>query len=143
MSETNQNPCAQPGRVSWNELITPNPQVAGDFYGKLFGWQAEPFSPPGAPTGGPPYTLFKTDAADPGTAGMLQSPQPDMPPLWIPYVVVEDVETSRAKAVDLGGKALTEVMDMGGVGRIAMVQDPVGAILGLHELPKPDPEPAA
>ncbi|MCP5524622.1 MAG: VOC family protein [Verrucomicrobiales bacterium] len=136
MSETNETQCGKPGRVSWNELISPDPKASAKFYGGLFGWQATPFTPPGAAPGGPPYTLFKTDAEDMGTAGMVQSPQPTMPPLWLPYVMVENVDTSLAKAVELGGKALMEVMSIGGVGRIAVVQDPLGAVFGLHEPPK-------
>ena len=41
-----------------------------------------------------------------------------------------------ALAVKLGAKALTPVIAIGEVGRIAVLQDPLGAVLGLHEPPK-------
>ncbi len=136
MSEPNQSVCPKPGHFSWNELITTNAKASADFYGKLFGWQATPFVPKGAPTGGPPYTVFKTDANDMGAGGMMQAPAPGIPTHWLPYVVVENADASLAKAIGLGAKALTPVMAIGEVGRVAVIQDPLGAVIGLHEPPK-------
>jgi len=136
MSETNESSCGKTGHFSWNELITTNTQSSADFYGKLFGWQATPYTPKGAPTGGPPYMIFKTDANDMGAAGMMQAPAPGVPTHWLPYVVVQNVEASLAKAVGLGAKTLLPVMAIGEVGRIAVIQDPLGAAIGLHEPPK-------
>jgi uncharacterized protein len=135
MSETNQSMCPKTGHFSWNELITTNTKASADFYAALFGWQAVPFVPKGAPQGGPPYTVFKTDANDAGAGGMMQAPAPGIPSHWLPYVVVADAEDSMAKATSLGAKALTPVMDVGEVGRIVVLQDPQGAVIGLHELP--------
>lgn len=133
MSDTNESKCGQPGAFSWNELMSANPQASAEFYGQLFGWQATPFVPPGAPAGGPPYTLFKTDANPMGVGGMLPTPAPGLPTQWVPYVVVANVETALARAVELGAKAMTRVIFLGQVGRIAIIQDPQGATLGLHE----------
>ena len=136
MSEPDKSMCAKPGHFSWNELITTNPKASVDFYGKLFGWKAVPFVPKGASAGGPPYTLFKTDASDMGAGGMMQAPEPGIPSHWLPYVVVENVDASLAKASRLGAKVLLPVMAIGEVGRIAVIQDPQGAGIGLHEPPK-------
>lgn len=80
MSETNESSCATPGHFSWNELITTDPIASATFYGSLFGWQTTPFTPKGAPEGGPSYTLFKTDVNDRAAGGMMQSPEPGIPP---------------------------------------------------------------
>ena len=137
MSDEEKNMCAKPGRISWNELVSTNPKASGDFYGKLFGWQGQPFVPPGSPAGAPPYTLFKMQAGEEmGLAGMLQAPAPGIPTHWLPYVVVENADQSLAKAVQLGAKALTAVMTISEVGRIAVLEDPQGAVIGLHEPPK-------
>ena len=71
-----------------------------------------------------------------GAGGMIQAPAPGVPTHWLPYVVVENADTSLAKATELGAKALSPVMDIGEVGRIAVIQDPLGAVIGLHEPPK-------
>lgn len=136
MSESNEPACLKPGHFSWNELISPNTGASADFYGRLFGWQATPFVPEGMPAGGPPYLLFKTDANDMGAGGMVQAPAPGIPAHWVPYVVVASVDASLAKAAELGAKVLVPVMSVGDVGRIAVIQDPHGATIGLHEPPK-------
>jgi hypothetical protein len=133
MSEPNPSMCPKPGHFSWNELITTDPKASTAFYGQLFGWQAVPFVPKGAPPGGLPYTMFKTDANDIGAGGMMPAPAPGIPTHWLPYVVVDNVDASLAKAVALGAKACTPVMSIGEVGRIAVILDPQGAALGLHE----------
>jgi uncharacterized protein len=136
MSETNETMCAIPGAVSWNELITPSTKAAGDFYGKLFGWKTELFSPKGAPAGAPPYTLFKIEGRERGVGGMMQPMQPGVPAHWLAYVVVENADKSLAKAVELGAKVFAPVMSIPEVGRVAVIQDPQGAVIGLHEVPK-------
>jgi predicted enzyme related to lactoylglutathione lyase len=137
MSAEQDTMCMKPGHVSWNELVTTNSKAAAEFYGKLFGWQATPYVPKGAPDGGPPYSIFKMTVADEmGLGGMMQAPQPGMPSQWLPYVVVEDVDDSLKKAARLGAKVCVPAMSIGEVGRIAVIQDPQGATIGLHESPK-------
>lgn len=126
----------KPGRFSWNELITSDTQASTQFYGQLFGWQATPFVPEGTPAGGPPYLILKSDATDMGSAGMMQAPAPGVPTHWLAYVVVENIDQSLARALELGATVLLPVMAVNQVGRIAVFQDPLGAVLGLHEPPK-------
>lgn len=136
MSQTTEMTRPKTGEVSWNELITTNTKAAATFYGKLFGWQAEAFTAPGAPAGGPPYSLFKLDPNTMGVGGMMQTPDPKMPSQWIPYVVVDNADTALANAVKLGAKTCFPVTSIGEIGRIAVIQDPQGATIGLHELAK-------
>jgi predicted enzyme related to lactoylglutathione lyase len=136
MSEN--NPCPpKTGDFSWNELISSNTAASGEFYSKLFGWQIIPFENPGAPSGMPPYLIFKTDTKPMGVGGMMQAMHPSIPTHWTPYVVVENADTSLAKALELGAKVCVPVMAIPNVGRIACIMDPQGAIIGFHELPKP------
>ena len=128
--------CPKIGEVGWNELVTTNTNAAASFYGKLFGWQAEPFSPKEKSPDAMPYTLFKLDPNTMGVGGMMQVPDPKMSPQWIPYVVVDNVDESLAKATKLGAKTIVPVMSIGEIGRIALIQDPQGATIGLHESPK-------
>ena len=133
MSQTSEMTRPKTGEVSWNELITTNTRAAATFYGKLFGWQAAPFTPQGAPPGGPPYTLFKIDPNSMGVGGMMQAQHPEMHAQWIPYVVVDNVDTALARATKLGAKSCLPVTSIGDIGRIAVIQDPQGATIGLHE----------
>lgn len=134
MSAQGDAPQPQLGQVSWNELLTPGTGPAGEFYAALFGWKPEPFDPGGMPAGAPPYTVFRLPSAPMGVAGMMAAPDPASPALWIPYVVVENADTALALAVKLGATVCVPVMAVGMVGRIAVVRDPQGAFVGLHEL---------
>jgi uncharacterized protein YndB with AHSA1/START domain/predicted enzyme related to lactoylglutathione lyase len=111
------------GEFCWNELITSDVKVAGKFYTELFGWNSAPF-------GGPiPYTLFKQGEKSMG--GMMAQMQPGTPPLWLSYVSVADCDASAAKAVKLGAKLCMPPKDIPTVGRIAILNDPLGASFGL------------
>src|SRR3954451_5268483 len=72
----------QPGALTWNDLITPDPEAAAKFYGDLFGWTTEEV--PGA--GG--YRVISNGGRSNG--GIM--PLPDGPPSWMPYFGHEDVE---------------------------------------------------
>jgi len=50
------------------------------------------------------------------------------PPHWNVYFAVEDVDGSAARAEELGGKTIAPAMDVPGVGRMAMLADPQGAL---------------
>lgn len=135
MSQTSEMTLPKPGTVSWNQLVaTP---ANANFYAQLFDWQPTPFVPPGSPAGTQPLTLFKTEPEmEGGVAGMVQKPNPEMPSQWIPYVVVEDLDASLNRALTLGAKVRTQIKSIGQFGRIAIIFDPEGAVIGLHEFPK-------
>src|SRR5262245_34967854 len=122
MNQTTEMTKPKTGEVSWNELVTTDTKAAGGFYGKLFGWQTTPFE--GAKPGDPPYTLFKLDPNSMGVGGMMQTHHPEMPAQWIPYVVVDNVDTTLAKALKLGAKSCLPVTEINEIGRIAVIKDP-------------------
>jgi predicted enzyme related to lactoylglutathione lyase len=55
------------------------------------------------------------------------------PPQWLSYISVGCVNQSAERAKALGGAVLIEPFDVLDVGRIAMVQDPTGAVVALWE----------
>ncbi len=123
MSADNKSSMAQPGRVSWNELVTTNAAAAKKFYTGLFGWKTE--------KSGGDYTLFKQGRAMVG--GMMKCPPSGAPAHWLAYVTVSNVDASAAKARKMGGKVVAPPFDVPEVGRIAVVLDPQGAAIGLFK----------
>ena len=124
--ESAERPCLpKVGEFSWNELITSDVKVAGKFYTDLFGWNSEPFNGP------IPYTLFKQGKESVG--GMMAQMQPGTPPLWLSYISVADCDVSATKAVTLGAKLCLPPKDIPTVGRIAILNDPLGASFGLFQ----------
>jgi predicted enzyme related to lactoylglutathione lyase len=113
-----------PGKFVWDELHTSDQSAAAKFYGALFGWTGK------VGEGDPmKYWHWMNDSKDIG--GMMTLMQPNVPPNWLPYVAVSDVEGLTAKAKTLGGKVLMETMDVPKVGKFSVVQDPTGAVLSL------------
>lgn len=115
-----------PGAFSWNELMTSDPAAAARFYGDLFGWTVASMPMPDGE-----YRVVKVGDAPVG--GMMALP-PDagpMPPAWSCYVTVADVDATLARCASLGGKTLVPPMDVPGVGRMAVLQDPQGAVLSV------------
>lgn len=115
----------QPGRFAWNELVTKNVPAAKKFYGRLLGWKTQPFGK------GVPYTLFKKGREMAG--GMLKHPHPERPSLWVPYVVVDDVDATVKKGVKLGAQLVLPPHNIPTVGRIAVLADPQGAVIGIFK----------
>jgi hypothetical protein len=114
--------------IAWNELITPDPVEAVRFYSELFGWTTEAFPMPGGS-----YTMLKHGEKSFG--GVMAPPQQGIPPHWLNYVSVPDLDAAVAKAKSLGAKVCLEPMVVGEAGRIAVITDPQGASIGLHESP--------
>jgi len=126
---TPENSCPSTHSIAWNELITPDPAAAIRFYSEMFGWTTEAFPKPGGD-----YTMFKHGEKIFG--GVMAPPQPGIPPHWLNYVNVADLDAALAKATRLGAKVCMGPMDIGSAGRIAIINDPQGAGIGLHETPK-------
>jgi predicted enzyme related to lactoylglutathione lyase len=114
----------------WTELLTNDTQKAADFYQGLFGWGTEKFP------GGMDYTVWKRGSESAGGMMGITPEMGAMPPNWTVYFAVKDADAAVKKAKELGGKAMREPWTVEGVGRIAILQDPQGAVFAIL---KPDP----
>jgi uncharacterized protein len=119
------------GVFVWDELGTNDVDAAQRFYEDVFGWTTTDM---GAEYGG--YRVF--NRGETGIAGLMTLNDASIPPMWVPYVAVDDVDATVAKATELGGSAPLEGMDVPNVGRIAVLRDPQGATCGIIK-----PEPAS
>jgi predicted enzyme related to lactoylglutathione lyase len=114
-----------PGALTWNELASPDMDASAAFYRDLLGWQTEPME--GSEM---PYLIVK-NADGQSNGGIRPVMPPGTPPHWLVYFGTDDIEASLAKVGELGGTALSDIIDIG-VGRIAPVQDPQGAVFALY-----------
>jgi hypothetical protein len=114
-----------PGALCWNELGSPDLDGSAKFYGDLLGWTTEPME-----GGDMPYLVIKT--ADGHRNGGIRPPTPPgAPPFWLVYFAAEDLDATLAKVSELGGNVLMGNTDIG-IARIAVVQDPQGAVFALY-----------
>jgi predicted enzyme related to lactoylglutathione lyase len=117
-----------PGTPCWVDVFTPDPEAAQRFYGSVFGWT------PGA-SPGPGYRYLLHEGAVVAGSGQLteEQMQRGMPPSWSMHVRVTEVDASVERALELGASVATEAFTVDGVGRLAVLSDPQGAIFLLWE----------
>jgi predicted enzyme related to lactoylglutathione lyase len=120
----------EPGAFCWNELATRDPDRAGDFYAKVFGWEPHRADD----SGGMDYTEFRVGGES--IAGMM--PMADrypagMPPHWMVYFAVGDCDAAVARATDLGATVFVPPQDVP-VGRFAIMADPQQAAFAVIAL---------
>jgi predicted enzyme related to lactoylglutathione lyase len=114
---------------SWAELNGRGVDKTIPFYKQVFGW-GEKKSPMGEGT----YTEFLNEGESiSGAMDMPPMVPKEVPPYWLVYFGVDDVDKAFKKVVDSGGRGLAEPMDFSG-GRFAVVQDPQGAAFGLLKM---------
>ena len=128
MQET---PDYKPGTFCWVELETSDGEAAKKFYTSLFGWEFtdNPVGP------GMIYTMLKQDGKDVGALYQMPEEMKSMgiPPNWLSYASVTSADETAAKAKGLGAALMKEPFDVMTVGRMAVVQDPTGAVFALWQ----------
>jgi len=108
------------------ELQTKDLAKAKEFYSRLFDWKLEDIP---APSGDMPYTMINVGEGTGG--GMFANSDPNVPPHWLAYVGVEDIEASTLKARELGATVLQGVMPVGDYGWLSVIRDPTGAVIAM------------
>jgi uncharacterized protein len=119
-----------PGALCWNELSTNDPAKAKAFYANLLGWRLEDQTEP------MPYTrIYVRDQMNGGMRPLgEQELGMGVPPNWMPYFATADNDGSARRVKELGGTVMVEPMPMNGI-KIAVAQDPTGAVFALFEGP--------
>jgi predicted enzyme related to lactoylglutathione lyase len=113
------------GSFYWNELMTRDAEAAKKFYGDTIGWTFDAMPMPdgtywvakmgGTPVGG----IFTMNG--PAFEGLQEH--------WVSYIAVDDVNARLKKLTAAGGKVHRDPFDIPNVGRIAIVEDPGGAVM--------------
>ena len=129
MSESNP---MQPGRIGWQDLTVRDAETLRDFYAAVVGWTAKPESMGEYDD----YSMIPAAGGAPA-AGICHARgvNADVPPQWLIYIVVDDVDGSARRCVDLGGEIVAGPRMMGG-GRFCVIHDPAGAVCALYSPPK-------
>jgi predicted enzyme related to lactoylglutathione lyase len=126
-----ENPTYAPGTFCWVELGTTDGEAGKKFYTGLFGWgfNDSPVGPDMV------YTMLKRDGKDVGALYKMDKEMTaqGVPPHWLSYVSVANVDETSAKAKKLGGTVLKDPFDVMDVGRMSVIQDPTGAVFALWQ----------
>lgn len=122
------------GSFVWHELMSPDPAKAEAFFGALLGWT---FTHKDMGEMGS-YTLCWQDGRE--IAGMMKMEGPmwdGIPPHWMNYINVADIDASTAKVTELGGEICVPTFEVPEIGRMAVIKDPTGAAISLIQLAPP------
>jgi predicted enzyme related to lactoylglutathione lyase len=118
------------GTVGWFDLTIEKAEDIRDFYQSVVGWNSSSLSMG-------EYDDFVMSAPEAGTpvAGVCHARggNTGLPPQWLMYVNVANVDDSAAKCAELGGELITPIKNMSGHGRYCVIKDPAGAVIALFE----------
>ncbi|THH37245.1 VOC family protein [Aliishimia ponticola] len=117
------------GTFCWNELNTRDPDGAAHHYASLMGWQIE--TAPMA-DGSNYHVAMRGDTPVAGIFDMRPHAfMNGMPDHWFSYIAHDDVDRAVTDFEAAGGAVRRPAFDVPGTGRIAIVVDPIGAVIGL------------
>jgi predicted enzyme related to lactoylglutathione lyase len=118
---------SKPGRIVWTDLTVPDAERLRDFYAAVVGWRPEPVDMGGYSD----FNMMPPGCEEP-VAGVCFSRKTNasMPPYWLIYVAVANLDESVDHCRRLGGAVVDGPRGMGEQ-RFCVVQDPAGAYMGL------------
>lgn len=120
-----------PGEILWQDLTITNAIEVREFYREVVGWDCIPEDMGGYED----YHMIAPPKRN-SVAGICHArgENADLPPVWLIYIVVENVEKSVQLCKEHGGEVLVEPRKMG-MGKICVIRDPAGAICALYRPP--------
>jgi predicted enzyme related to lactoylglutathione lyase len=118
------------GQFCWVDLAASDAGRAQAFYGSLFGWTAQEQR-----ANGGSFTRLRLAQRDIGSMYQLHQRQREqgVPSHWTPYLRVADADETARRAAELGGRVIVPAFAVSNIARIALIQDAVGAHVGLWE----------
>lgn len=111
------------GYISWHDLTVDDAESVSEFYSRVVGWSKLPLDMKGYND----YIMNAPDGLPAGGVCHARGGNAYLPPQWLMYITVEDLDKSIAKCLELGGKIIGEKRKMGEQGAYCLVQDPAGA----------------
>ena len=116
------------GTIGWIDLTVPDAEELKDFYAEVAGWKPEPVSMGD-------YNDYNMTTDGVPRAGVCHGKgvNEGIPPQWMIYINVPDLDASVASCKAKGGELLGEIRAEGGMGRFCFIKDPAGAVCALFE----------
>ena len=117
------------GSINWFDVTVPDASALRDFYREVVGWTSLDVD-----MGGYSDYCMNEPEGDRTIAGICHARGSNtrLPPQWLVYITVADLEASLERCVTLGGTVLTPIRPGGPQGRFCVIQDPAGAVAALY-----------
>lgn len=115
------------GKIWWSELVVPDAEKVAGYYAETMGWEISEMPMPE----GPYHICNHGGQAIAGIMDIKQLPDANIPPHWMTYLAVADIDAVVAALPGKGGAVVRPPFEVPGVGRIAILRDPGGATVGM------------
>ncbi|REL27296.1 VOC family protein [Thalassotalea euphylliae] len=117
------------GTIAWLDLTTVHTEQTLAFYQQVVGWYAQAVEMGSYQD----FAISPTEHGEP-VAGICHArgSNIDLPPVWLPYFLVADVEKAVTNVTALGGSLYTPIKTMG-KDRFVVIKDPAGAACALYQ----------
>lgn len=117
-----------PGSITWHDLTVDDAESVRDFYQSVIGWK------PAAVDMGEYSDFSMLDAAGNVASGVCHARgiNAGLPPQWLMYITVSDMDASLAACRNAGGKVLHGPRVENG-SKLAVIEDPAGAVCALYQ----------
>lgn len=116
------------GSIGWFDLTVENADVVRDFYAEVAGWTFIPVEMGGYSD----YTAQRQDGQAVAGICHARGANAGLPPYWLMYIVVADIDASIAACREGGGEVLAGPKSMGEA-RYCAIRDPAGAVCALYQ----------
>lgn len=111
------------GSIGWMDIAVPDAEKLKSFYADVVGWKPQALSMGD-------YDDYAMNGEDDSTAvGICHARGSNayLPPVWMPYFVVADLDVALGHCERLGGRRIGDIRSYGPTARYCAIQDPQGA----------------
>jgi uncharacterized protein len=119
------------GRIAWLDLTVPDAETAREFYREVVGWSVEELAMSDGDDRYPDFVMKAEDGTAAAGVCHARGPNAALPPVWMIYLPVGDMDESLRRVEEEGGAVITAMRSANGSHAYAAVRDPVGAHFAL------------
>jgi hypothetical protein len=114
------------GTQGWLDLTVDHPEALVSFYSEVLGWTPSPVA---MSAGDEEWNDHAMLVGDTPVGGICRrhGPNAKMPPVWVPYFVVAQLDDTVAAATERGAQIVDKREKM------AVLRDPAGAVFALWQ----------
>ncbi|MEM9383432.1 MAG: VOC family protein [Pseudomonadota bacterium] len=131
MPSLDEQVAAPMGRIAWLDLTVPDASGIRDFYRRVVGWAPQDVGMEDAGERYVDYNMCMGEGTPAAGICHARGPNAVIPPVWLIYLPVADLEDSVRRAREQGGEIIKTTSQTHGEHAYAVVRDPVGACFAL------------
>ncbi|MCV2885163.1 VOC family protein [Aestuariibacter sp. AA17] len=119
----------KPGEMGWLDLTVDDATTLKSFYQNVLNWHATPVKMGDYAD----YSMSVDRESDP-VSGICykRGENADMPSVWMPYFIVEDLDAAIDKVTQQGGEIVSKIKGFGS-SRYVVIKDPAGAVCSIYQ----------